>query len=139
MTRDPDGRSSAWRLRGVIGALSLIVLGWILGMATDRVVLAREPAADPTAAHGDAIASFREELGLTPDETARLHEVLIRHQREVDATWSRLRAHLLEQIELAHDDIRALLTPEQRERFERWLERYIREQPDGDAVLRWLH
>ena len=31
---------SRWRLRGVIGALSLIVVGAFLGMLTDRFVLA---------------------------------------------------------------------------------------------------
>ena len=148
-----------WRLRGVVGALSLIVVGGFLGIVAHRFVLADERLAEGAVvgAHGangvhEVIgefraasehvavgAAFREVLQLDDDQAAAIHEILIRHQSVVDESWESLRSRVQEEVDRAHEEIRALLSPAQQERFEAWLDRHVRSDPNGDPRHRWAH
>ena len=148
-----------WRLRGVVGAFSLIVVGGFLGMLTHRFVLANERfvesaivgahgASGPHEAIGDfraaseyvAVgAAFRKVLELDDDQAAAIHEILMRHQGVVDESWESLRARVHDEVERAHEEIRALLSPAQQERFEAWIDRHVISDPNGDPRRRWAH
>ena len=77
---------SRWRLRGVIGALSLIVVGGFLGMLTDRFVLAEVRRVEPVTVgeheaiseHHAASTAFRRVLQLDDGQAAAIHEILLR-------------------------------------------------------------
>ncbi|MEE9576139.1 MAG: hypothetical protein V3W35_01905 [Gemmatimonadota bacterium] len=138
---------SRWRLRGVIGALSLIVVGGFLGMLTDRFVLAEVRRVEPVTVgeheaiseHHAASTAFRRVLQLDDGQAAAIHEILLRHQGVVDESWESLRARVHQEVQSAHEEIRVLLSPPQQERFEAWLDRHVRAQPNEDPRRRWAH
>jgi hypothetical protein len=149
----------SWRLRGVVGALSLIVVGGFLGILAHRFVLTEERLAEgaivgaheangvqevigefrAASEHVAVGAAFREVLQLDDDQAAAIHEILIRHQSVVDESWESLRSRVQEEVDRAHEEIRALLSPAQQERFEAWLDRHVRADPNGDPRHRWAH
>jgi hypothetical protein len=155
----------SWRLRGVVGALSLIIVGGFLGILTHHFVLgderfvesamvgahrasrphmtesSHEVISDFSAAseHVAVGAAFREVLQLNDDQAAAIHEILIRHQSVVDESWESLRSRVHEEVDRAHEEIRALLSPAQQERFEAWLDRHVRSDPNGDLRYRRAH
>jgi len=134
---------STWQVRGAIGALSLVVVGFLLGVATDRLLLAHghggfgvAPAA--TNEHV-AIVAFRGVLQLDDDQVTAIHEILMRNQVSVDQAWQGIRAQVAEGVENAHTEIRMLLTDAQRARFEEWLDRHVRGDPDADISSLFDH
>jgi hypothetical protein len=138
---------STWHVRGAIGAVSLLVLGVLLGVVTDRVWLAH--------GHGDTIVTithapdsgpdhlamlaFQDVLDLEADQIAAIHEILMRHQVRVDQAWESIRLHMSDGVEAAHAEIRALLTEEQQALFESWLDRHVRGTPEEDRALLWAN
>ena len=58
-------------------------------------------------------------LNLTPDQRTRLHEILTGTQAQLRSLRQEIRPQLVAVIGRADRDILAILTPEQRERFER--------------------
>jgi len=136
-------RISSWRMRGVIGALSLIVLGAFLGMVTDRIVFAHVGDFEPvdegstiavaSVTHRSAMVSFRQVLQLDDDQIEAIHEILMQHQALVNEAWEHTRAQLQTEIDSVHEEIRVLLSPEQQDLFARWIERH------GDPAMRGPH
>lgn len=130
-----------WRFRGAIGALSLLVIGFLAGMVADRFVIAHHrPAHDgPVGTHEAAIEAFRSVLDLSDDQMQQIHEVLLRHQVRVDDAWRGLRGEIREGVESAHREIQGLLTAEQRARFDEWMERHLPPGTAGDTAVLWAH
>jgi hypothetical protein len=93
MNGGKDMKVSTWHLRGAVGALSILVVGFLLGMVTDRVVVAHEGgvglhAVATGAIHEEAMISFREVLDLEDDQLQQIHEILMRSQGQVDGAWA---------------------------------------------------
>ena len=136
---------TSWRARGALGAFSILVVGFFLGMMADRFVVAHEASGsglrsvDITAMHEDVIPSFREVLDLRDDQLARIHEILMRSQSDVDSAWGELRAEIHTSIQAAHSEIEGILTPEQLVLFQEWMRRHVLTDPNGNPVFRWAH
>lgn len=145
MTGDDHVRASAWRARGAIGAFSILVVGFLLGMIADRFLVAHEGARPEihgiavTSMHDEAIASFRDVLDLDDAQLTRIHEILTHSQRDVDSAWTELRAGIHATIQGVHAEIEEVLTEEQMVLFREWVQGQVLTGPSGDPVFRWDH
>ena len=126
-----DARMSGPRWRAILTAVSLVVLGGVLGVTLDRVLFlpALMDGHGPVDAQTEMVASLQAELGLTQTQADEIAAVLLRYQGHVTQTWEGMRPGLRAAMDSAGAAIEAVLAPEQRERFKSW----IREQhgPDG--------
>lgn len=132
---------STWRLRGAIGAVSLVIVGFLLGIVTDRLVIAHhapEVRVTPSDDHA-AMVAFQHVLELDNEQLSAIHEILMQNQASVDEAWESLRAGMSVEVENAHNEIRKLLTDEQMALFEAWLDRHVRGGPAADRTLLWSH
>jgi Spy/CpxP family protein refolding chaperone len=130
MTATPNsttGRAAA-KARAVLGALSLLVLGGVLGIAIDRHFPSGDrhfPSGDrhsPAAAfHDIAMSSLGDRLDLDADQRRQIDSILAARQHTLRQTWQMLHAHLGAAVDTVHRDIEAVLTPEQRAAFREWL------------------
>lgn len=111
------------RLRAVMAATALFILGGVLGIALERVLLAPDAGAadEPLDAQAEMVTSLRRELDLDSEQVAELEAVLARQQAAVTHAWETIRPHLRVAMDTARSDIEALLTPMQREQFRLWL------------------
>lgn len=144
MNGGKDMKVSTWHLRGAVGALSILVVGFLLGMVTDRVVVAHEGGVGlhtvaTGAIHEEAMVSFREVLDLEDHQLQQIHEILMRSQGQVDGAWAELREEIHTSIQGVHDEIRGILNEEQQALFEEWLHRHVMTDPNGEPILRWAH
>ena len=134
---------STWHVRGAIGALSLVVFGFLLGVGADRLFLAHGHGnavrAVATTEDHMAMLAFQEVLKLEDHQIEQIHEILMRNQVRVDEAWQSIRVQVSEGVENAHAEIRLLLTDEQQLLFEAWLDRHVRGDPDGDQTIIWSH
>lgn len=99
----------------LVGALAV---GWLVGYASAHVLEVR-------AAHADARAAYRDrlgqELGLSPEQRIQLDSVLDKRHRDMTAVWEPIRPSLDSIRERARDEIRTMLSDDQRAAFERFL------------------
>jgi hypothetical protein len=141
MSGDGPINGRAWRLRGAIGAGSLVVIGFLGGLVTDRLIVAHHEPAEigmPSESHEAAIEAFRSVLHLRDDQMADIHRILQRHQIRVDEAWGSLRGEIQEGVEAAHMEILTLLTDEQRDRFQEWMAKHG-SHGDPEAAVPWPH
>jgi hypothetical protein len=129
MTATPNvgpGRKAAGA-RAVLGALSLLVLGGVLGVAIDRHLLSsdRHPSPgdlhSPAAAfHDAAMSSLTERLDLDADQRRQIDSILAARHHTLRETWQNLHTHLGAALDTVHHEIEAVLTPAQRTAFREW-------------------
>jgi Spy/CpxP family protein refolding chaperone len=116
-------------------ALALIALVFVLGVAlgavghslADRRVLGartQTPAfLQPRPNPPRAVARLTNELKLTPDQQKQIGDILGDMQRRYDAVHDQMNPEFQQIREQGHDQIRQILTPEQRPKFEDFLKR----------------
>lgn len=113
----------------VLGAVSILAIGIVLGVLLDRVILnpsalaADVPSveAEVEATHDGFLRELREDLGLTEEQATRVHEIMSRHQAAVNDAWSAVHARLDAAIDSVTAEIEAVLDPSQREGLHEWL------------------
>ena len=116
-------------------ALGLIALVFVLGVAlgavghslADRRVLGartQSPALlQPRPNPPRGVARLTNELNLTPDQQKQIGEILADMQRRYDIIHEQMNPQFEQIREEGHDQIRQVLTPEQRPKFEDFLRR----------------
>ena len=116
-------------------ALALIALVFILGVALgpvghsvdDRRVLGartQQPAfLQPRPNPPRAVARLTNELDLTSEQQNQIGEILAGMQRRYDVVHDQMNPQFAQIREEGHDQIRQVLTPEQRPKFEDFLQR----------------
>ena len=119
-------------------ALGLIALVLVLGVALgavghslfDRRVLGARTQTQPQPRPNPprAVARMTTELNLTPDQQKQVGEILSDMQRRFDAVHDTINPQLSQIREEGHDQIRQILTPEQRPKFEDFLNRVAEER-----------
>lgn len=123
-------------------ALALIILVFVLGVAlgavghsvADRRVLgARTPAQPPAFLQprpnpSRAVGRLTNELKLSPEQQKKITEILADMQRQYDAVHDQMNPEFQQIREQGHDQIRQVLTPEQRPKFEDFLRRVDEER-----------
>lgn len=121
----PETASRTRRL-GLMLLAAAFFVGGLTGAAFDRVFTGESPQAAASAARceperggpqGDIFAS----LNLTDEQRARIEEILEHRREQTEAFWEEHGPLLRGIVDSARAEIRALLTPEQREEYERML------------------
>jgi hypothetical protein len=120
------------RPRAALAIASLIVFGAVLGIAADRLYLAhRPPQSSMQHLHEETLDRFRVILDLDDAQVAAIDSIFRHRQGEFESTWRVLNHHLYSTVDSVHEEVNALLRPEQREAFRRWL----REEGRGSGGL----
>jgi hypothetical protein len=123
-------------------ALVLIVLVLFLGIALGAVgdiffnqrVLGARPQIQPQTQNQNrpdpprAVARLTNELQLTPDQQKQLSLILTDMQQRIDAVRQQVNPQFDQIREEGHEQIRQILTPEQRPKFEDFLQRVDEER-----------
>jgi Spy/CpxP family protein refolding chaperone len=121
-------------------ALALIALVFVLGVAlgavghsvADRRVLGArtQPPAflQPRPNPPRAVAHLTTELNLTPEQQKQIGDILADMQRRYDIVHDQMNPEFEQIREQGHDQIRQILTPEQRPKFEDFLRRVAEER-----------
>lgn len=122
--------------RTLLGTISLVTIGAVLGIAADRTLHApgaRNILADHTAAlvdhaaelreslHESALSDFEEHLHLDENQRRSIDSLFRRHQGSVDEAWETLRPQVESAVDSVHMHIESILRPDQREAFREWL------------------
>lgn len=92
--------------------------GFVTGVATDRFVLRRGRGIPPAATTMMARRLDRH-LDLTDDQRAKVERILERRHERMNGLWAAIRPQLRQEIDAANAEIAGVLTPEQRQRFEK--------------------
>lgn len=128
--------AASGRTRSRLLALGLLALSFVAGalggVAADRVLAREEPAAQrvagPRGAGGPGGAIFprnlplARQLDLTPEQRVQIEAILREERSKADSVLRAVRPVLQGRYDSASAAIRAVLTPEQRERFDRFRE-----------------
>ncbi len=123
---------SGWRLRGLLGATALLVIGGIAGVAIDRALVrglgggrgvgGAEAHADR--AHDHLLATLRHELDLDNAQVEAIRAILDRHQARVEHAWESVRPVMLTAADSAGQEIETVLRPAQIQPFRDWFRRH---------------
>lgn len=113
-------------LRAAVALLAVFALGGVTGYALhDHLDAVPRPHLGATPSgpelHEAAMHELRQELGLDDAQIEQIHELMADRQETVQRIWEQLRPQVQQAMTEVHDEIAALLRPEQRERFHEWL------------------
>ena len=128
---------SAWRGRIAVGALLLMVFA--AGMITNawtmrlrgRHMRGAQPARPPFGAERDR--HFGEDLGLDSLERVRVDSIFAHRRVQIDSFWNGPGRALRAIMDSTRQDVRSVLTPEQRARFDKRHTERRPAHPPGDA------
>lgn len=132
-----DGSTRRARLIGLGLLAGAYLAGALSGAAVVRVVSADEPAVRSPAREEHrrehSGPDLFDELGLTEEQRRRVEAILERRRNQVDAFWDEFGPKLRAIRDSTRSEIRAVLTPEQRELEDRlWRARHGRRGKDKD-------
>ena len=127
-------------VRTIVGAVSLVAIGAVLGITADRTLHRggsalmnqhlHELQADM---HARAMSEFQERLHLDAQQRNRIDSVFRAQQASVDQAWASLRPSVQSAVDSVHAHIESILTPEQRAEFRAWLGQDGRSSSDAPA------
>ncbi len=113
------------RLLGATLLAAVFVGGAFSGAAVDRMIAsgagAAQPPAEPDRREGrdEHRGYIFEQLDLAPEQRARIDAVLEHRRAQMDTFWIEARPRLRSIVDSAREDIREVLTPEQRAEYDR--------------------
>ncbi len=120
---------SGWRLRGLLGATALLVIGGIGGVVIDRALVrhggwrgAEEMHADRE--HNSLLMTLRHELDLDDGQVEAIRAILGHHQARVEHAWQSVRPVMLTAADSAGLEIETVLRPDQIQPFRDWFRRH---------------
>lgn len=114
----------------MVFAAGMITEAWVFRFRTQHVRGTMTGEHPPFGAERDR--HFGEELGLDSLERARVDSIFARRRLQIDSFWKGPGKSLRAIMDSTRDEVRAVLTPEQRARFDR--RRMERRPPHpGDA------
>jgi Spy/CpxP family protein refolding chaperone len=113
---------------GIVFLLGAAV-GGMAGYGYSRwsVSAAHAPVPEPER-RAKRVAELTEELGLTGDQAKQLDAILLQRHTEVKAIHDQSDAQIEQQRQKGREQIRALLTPEQKPKFEEFLRKLDEER-----------
>ena len=119
----PRTKRRAWFVVG-----SIFVAGMMMGVVLDHLVLMKQhrifPKDGMRAVSSHVVQVLDRELGLTPEQERRAQEIIDRRHRAMQATWDAVDPQIRAEIGAAEREVAAILTPEQRTKFERVRKRW---------------
>lgn len=111
------------KARAVLAALSLLVLGAVIGVALDRHLHGSSAAPGNAAAalHEITMSAIEEELDLTIDQRRQIDSIIAARHYALRHAWQAVHSQLGAAVDTVHREIAGVLTPEQRVKFREWL------------------
>ncbi|HVE77819.1 MAG TPA: hypothetical protein VNA89_03105 [Gemmatimonadaceae bacterium] len=115
--------------------LGTFLTGGVLGFTADRVLRVDRLTVE---AEGRSVwrQVFDQELALTPGQQVAVDEILDAKHRQVVELLRPVQPQLDSLRDHAREQINALLTPEQQQKFERWKQREARRERERAAQTR---
>ena len=119
----PAPRTSNATAIAAIVVVVAFIAGLLVGAVADRIYLFRH--GPPRERHaGEFIASriverLDRELDFTPQQKQQITIIVTNHGRRMDAIWSNIRPQMRQEIDAANSEISAVLTPDQRVKFDK--------------------
>lgn len=122
MNESPASRKAAiWVvIVFLLGAAAGCMFGY--GYAHHSVAAANAPMPEPER-RAKRVAELTEELGLTSDQAKQLDAILLQRHTEAKAVHEQADGQLEKIRQSGRDQIRAILTPEQKPKFEKFLQK----------------
>lgn len=119
----PAPRTSHAAAIATIVVVVAFIAGLLVGAVADRIYLFRHgPPREQHAGRfvaGRIVDRLDRELHLTPQQREQVSTIVAAHGRRMDAIWSNQRPQIRQEIDAANSEITALLTPDQRTKFEK--------------------
>ena len=125
------GREARSRLLAAAVVTAAVLAGGALGVAADRLVIARRPIA---AARG--LDAFAAELGLTAAQRSAVDSIMDARRRAIETIVAPVRPQLDAVRDAGRRDIRQRLTPAQQVRYDAYVARIERQERDERAGRR---
>ena len=109
-----------------IAAFSLVALGAVAGITTDRLlhrpvdrerIVIGSDTIRIRQIHDDPVGALDKTVGLRPGQREKVTAILARRQRSIDAVWSDTQDRLKASVDSMVTEVAAALDPDQREKF----------------------
>ena len=121
------GRARSAVVAAILLAATFLT-GMVAGVAADRFVLVREarilPRAGMRFVSARIVRAMDRELDLTDAQRADVERILAERQRRIERVWSEMRPQIRTEIERTNREIEAILTEEQKPKFEELTRRW---------------
>lgn len=135
----PPRRGSSTKVAAAVVILLAFLAGIVVGIAGDRFWQFRHRGGPGD--RGKRMTKFLAErldkqLDLDDTQRAQVEQILERHRARIDALMSGVQPQMRAEIDATNREISAVLTPEQREKFEKLKMRMLRHRggpPPGGA------
>ena len=118
--------SGAWRGRIAVGLLLLMVFAagmiteaWVWRLRTQRTHAHMTPGSGRAPFGAERDRHFGEDLGLDSAQRTRVDSIFAKRRVEIDSFWKGPGKSLRAIMDSTREDVRNVLTPEQRVRFDR--------------------
>ena len=115
----PPPRSAKTVVIAVIVLIVTFVAGMAAGVLLDHLRILRHPHRDGHLATAWIMRRLEHNLDLTPEQHKKVEEIVERHHRRIFEISENVRPQIHRELEAANTEIKAVLTPEQREKFEK--------------------
>ena len=109
-------RFPAW-FKGTVLLTATLAAGILIGVAYERRQPARHDAISIDA--HDALHRLSSDLALDGPQQQAVTEIFARHQKEIDSTWHAMQPHVRATMDATHQEVLAILRPEQAEKFKK--------------------
>ncbi len=119
-TSTPSG--SKTRRTAILIVAVAFVAGALIGFAGGRVYSMREgpfPRHRAEFVRGRFVDHLSDTLGLTPQQRAQVEKIMERHHERMREISEGMRPQMRQEMEAANREVESLLTPEQREKFQK--------------------
>jgi len=121
-----------------VGAVFLLgaALGGVLGyvFAHHSVSAANQPQSEPER-RAHRVEQLTRELSLTPEQAKQLDAILLQRHTQARVLHEQLDAQLDQVRQMGRNEIRAILSPEQKPKFEEFLRRTDEERKRNEPPL----
>jgi len=129
-------------MNGVVGAVSILVIGIVIGIAADQIVVTRSSTTEhqlperlgSAAQHEAVLEDLTERLSLTDDQLAGIHDIVAARQAAVDTAWTQIRRHLRQATAITIAEIEGVLDDDQAELLREWAVERHGELPAVDSI-----
>ena len=121
--------------KAILATLVIFAAGMFAGGLVAKRVIGQKPPpipAPPVDMQQRFYGKLKKELALTADQTNRLDKIFVEGNARVKIIWDLMAPELQKERDEVFENIRAVLTPEQREKFEKLAKERPR-KPDGDG------
>jgi hypothetical protein len=101
-------------MRIVLAAVSLLVLGAVIGVSADRLLHGRGIVIHGSSidAH-EALDALDRAVSLRPEQRERIDSILTSRQVQIDSAWHQARSHVERTINAVIAEIETVLDPDQ--------------------------